>query len=71
LSGLVIGEELRAQTLQRNTEVIIIGSASLTQRYHQALALQHVQAQCVGSQANWAGLWAIAQTVPANLPQQP
>jgi 2-dehydro-3-deoxygalactonokinase len=67
LSGLVIGEELRAQTLQRNTEVVIIGSASLTQRYQQALALQHIPAQCVGAEATWAGLWAIAQTLSPNL----
>lgn len=67
LSGLVIGEELRAQTLQTNTEVVIIGSASLTQRYQNALALQNIAAQRVGSEATWAGLWAIAQTLPPNL----
>lgn len=67
LSGLVIGEEMRAQTLPARSGVVIIGSAALTQRYQQALALQHIQAQCVGSQATWAGLWAIAQTLPANL----
>ena len=67
LSGLVIGEELRAQTLQNNTEVVIIGSASLTQRYQNALALQNIAAQRVGSEASWAGLWAIAQTLPPNL----
>jgi 2-dehydro-3-deoxygalactonokinase len=63
----VIGEELRAQTLQSNTEVVIIGSASLTQRYQNALALQNIPAQRVGSEATWAGLWAIAQTLPPNL----
>lgn len=67
LSGLVIGEELRAQKLQTNTEVVIIGSASLTQRYQNALALQNIPAQRVGSQASWAGLWAIAQMLPPNL----
>ena len=67
LSGLVIGEELRAQALPDNTEVVIIGSASLTQRYQNALALQNIAAQRVGSEATWAGLWAIAQTLPPNL----
>ena len=67
LSGLVIGEELRAQTLQSNTEVVIIGSASLTQRYQTALALQNIPALRVGSEATWAGLWAIAQTLPPKL----
>ena len=67
LSGLVIGDELRAQALPDNTEVVIIGSASLTQRYQNALALQNIAAQRVGSEATWAGLWAIAQTLPPNL----
>lgn len=67
LSGLVIGEELRAQTLQTNAEVVIIGSASLTQRYQSALALRDVPSRRVGSEATWAGLWAIAQTLHPNL----
>jgi 2-dehydro-3-deoxygalactonokinase len=67
LSGLVIGEELRAQTLKSGDEVIIIGSEALTQRYQNALALRSVAAQRIGSQATWAGLWAIAQTIPPSL----
>ncbi|KVW90372.1 MAG: 2-dehydro-3-deoxygalactonokinase [Rhodoferax sp.] len=67
LSGLVIGEELRAQTLQANTHVVIIGSAALTQRYQNALALRGVPAQRIGSEATWAGLWAIAQTIHPSL----
>lgn len=66
LSGLVIGEEVRAQTLQANAEVVIIGSESLTQRYQRALALRDVSACRVGAQATWAGLWAIAQTLRPN-----
>lgn len=66
LSGLVIGEEVRAQTLQANAEVVIIGSESLTQRYQRALALREVSACRVGAQATWAGLWAIAQTLHPN-----
>ncbi|ABD68684.1 2-keto-3-deoxygalactonate kinase [Rhodoferax ferrireducens T118] len=63
LSGLIIGEELRAQTLQANAHVVIIGSETLTQRYQRALALRDVSSQRVGSEATWAGLWAIAQTL--------
>ncbi len=67
LSGLVIGEELRAQTLEANTRVVIIGTEALTRRYQSALALRAVTAQRIGAQATWAGLWAIAQTLGSNL----
>ncbi len=63
LSGLVIGEELRAQKLQPAAEVIVIGSETLTLRYQRAFDLCDVPSQCVGSQAAWSGLWAIAQTL--------
>lgn len=63
LSGLVIGEELRAQTWQANTKVVIIGADALTQRYQNALALRDLPAQRLGAEAAWAGLWAIAQTL--------
>ena len=63
LSGLVIGEELRAQSLAAGNSVVVIGSEALTQRYQKALALRGVTAQCVGAQASWTGLWAISQTL--------
>lgn len=63
LSGLVIGEELRAQPLAAGSSVVVIGSEALTQRYQKALALRGVAAQCLGAQATWTGLWAIAQTL--------
>lgn len=63
LSGLVIGEELRAQTWQTSAHVIIVGSETLTQRYQNALALCNVSAQRIGAEATWAGLWAIAKTI--------
>lgn len=63
LSGLVIGEELRVQTVPAHTNVVIIGSEALTQRYQNALALREVAAQRMGSEATWAGLWAIAKTL--------
>ena len=59
LSGLVIGEELRAQTLPPGAEVVLIGSAALTQRYTQALALHNVTSRVLGAEATWAGLHAL------------
>ncbi len=67
LSGLVIGEELRAQTLPSDAKLVIIGSEALTQRYQDALALRGVAAQRIGSRATWAGLWAIAKTIAPGL----
>lgn len=61
LSGLLIGEELRHQTLPNKPEsVILIGSDALTLRYR--LALQHlgIPSQSLGSEATWAGLFALA-----------
>jgi 2-dehydro-3-deoxygalactonokinase len=61
LSGLLIGEELRTQTVNADSgPVILIGSDTLTQRY--SLALQHLGMACQshGAQATWAGLFALA-----------
>ena len=63
LSGLVIGEELRAQALAPGSDVIIIGSAALQQRYERALAQCQVSARCIGAEATWQGLWALSQTL--------
>lgn len=63
LSGLVIGEELRAQSLAPQAQVLLIGAKALTRRYQQALALLQVSAECVGAAATWAGLHAIARTI--------
>ena len=63
LSGLLIGEELRQQAASTHTEpVILIGSEALTMRY--TLALQHLRIPCQsrGSEATWAGLFALAST---------
>ncbi len=68
LSGLVIGEELRSQNLRGlAAPVILVGSKTLTRRYE--LALQHleVQAESVGSEATWHGLWAIAQILESKV----
>lgn len=63
LSGLVIGEELKAQQLRATQPVVLIGSPTLTQRYELALRTLGIAARRVGSEATWAGLWAIAQTL--------
>ncbi len=67
LSGLVIGEELRAQPLQAGETVVVIGSNTLTERYELALAQRHVSVQCVGQEAAWCGLWAIAESLSPSL----
>lgn len=62
LSGLVIGEELRAQTLApRAQPVVVIGSPALAARYQLALEAQGVASATIGAQAGWRGLWAIAR----------
>jgi 2-dehydro-3-deoxygalactonokinase len=64
LSGLVIGEELRSQQLDAaQAPVVVIGSQALTQRYELALRDFGVPVRCVGPEASWRGLWAIAQTL--------
>ncbi|HEY8358516.1 MAG TPA: 2-dehydro-3-deoxygalactonokinase [Ramlibacter sp.] len=59
LSGLVIGEELRAQAGDAS-EVTLIGSTTLTQRYTLALSALGVGARSLGSEATWRGLQALA-----------
>ena len=63
LSGLVIGEELRAQALCAGSSVVVIGSGVLTRRYARALAMCGVSSRTVGAEATWQGLHAIAQTL--------
>jgi len=63
LSGLVIGEELKAQTLPRGEPVVVMGAEALTARYEQALAQLGVPVQRVGAGATWRGLRAIAGTL--------
>ena len=60
LSGLVIGEELRAQALPPGQTVIAVGSPALTLRYQRALGLLGVAVQVVDAQATWLGLAALA-----------
>jgi 2-dehydro-3-deoxygalactonokinase len=64
LSGLLIGEELRAQALDGLQEpLVLVGAPKLTQRY--GIALEHlgVPFQAMGQEATWRGLAAIAQSL--------
>ena len=65
LSGLLIGEELRAQAPPPGQPIVLVGSPALTQRYRQALARRGHPVQAVGAEAGWAGLLALAGTLPA------
>lgn len=61
LSGLVIGEELRAQPLASGAAVVVIGSPALAARYQLALEALGIASRTVGAEASWRGLWAIAR----------
>lgn len=63
LSGLVIGEELRAQGPLQGRRVHVIGSETLTRRYARALSCIGAVPVGVGAQATWRGLWNIARSV--------
>ncbi len=59
LSGLVIGDELAAMRLTAGSQVIVIGSPTLCERYNLALDHLGVQTRAIGNQAAWAGLHSI------------
>jgi 2-dehydro-3-deoxygalactonokinase len=63
LSGLLIGDELAAMRLQAGSEVIVIGSATLCERYTLALAHLGLQTRHMGNQAAWAGLHSIYKKI--------
>ena len=74
LSGLVIGEELRAQGLRTGQAVVAVGSPALTARYQRALGSLGVTVQMVGAEATWRGLSALAAQaypMPATLRSPP
>lgn len=64
LSGLVIGEELKSQSLHSGDSVVVMGAQALTARYEQALQQLGVSVQRIGDNATWRGLRAIADTLP-------
>ena len=65
LSGLLIGEELRAAAPAPGAAVVVVGSPALTARYQRALAGCGVAAQTLGTEATWRGLAALAGRLPA------
>jgi len=62
LSGLLIGDELRAQALPAGQAVAAVGSLLLTARYQRALAQRGHPVHSVGAEAGWAGLLALSKT---------
>lgn len=66
LSGLVIGDELAAMRLPASSEVIVIGSPALCERYNLAFAHLGVQTRAIGNQAAWAGLYSIYGQISAS-----
>ena len=66
LSGLLIGEELRTQSLHASGEVVLIGSPALTQRYTLALRATGIATRTMGAEATWAGLHALSVFLDAD-----
>jgi 2-dehydro-3-deoxygalactonokinase len=63
LSGLLVGEELRAQSLPAGATVVLIGSEALTTRYALALQALGVPSTRLGDEATWRGLAALARSL--------
>lgn len=59
LSGVLIGEEIRAQPLQGIRDVVLIGAPALTTRYALALKTMGIDARAFGAEATWAGAHAL------------
>jgi 2-dehydro-3-deoxygalactonokinase len=68
LSGLVIGEEVRAQDLDAERTVWVVGSSALQTRYARALALRGVPTQVLGDTATWTGLLSLAAPLRQHTP---
>jgi 2-dehydro-3-deoxygalactonokinase len=66
LSGLVIGDELAAMRLPKGSQVIVIGSPTLCERYNLALDHLGVQTRAIGNPAAWAGLHSIYGQISAS-----
>lgn len=63
LSGLLIGEELRTQSMEGVGEVVLIGAPELTSRYALALGAVGVGTRALGAEATWAGLQSLRATL--------
>jgi 2-dehydro-3-deoxygalactonokinase len=71
LSGLLIGEELRTQSLHAFGEVVLIGAPALTERYALALRTTGVATRTLGAEATWAGLHALSGFLDADRTSPP
>lgn len=60
LSGILIGEELRTQSIHAASELVLIGAPALTRRYTLALQASGTTARSLGAEATWAGLHALS-----------
>ena len=65
LSGLLIGEELRTQPLEKGQDVVLIGAPALTTRYALALSSAGVKTKTLGAEATWAGLHGLHSAIGA------
>lgn len=63
LSGLLIGEELRAMRPQPQAPLLLVGNSDLTARYMAALQALGLQGRCLGDEATWAGHQALAKNL--------
>jgi 2-dehydro-3-deoxygalactonokinase len=64
LSGLVIGDELRAQGASLAPEIVVMANAALARRYAIALKAWGVRSvRTLGSEATWQGLRMVAHTL--------
>ncbi len=61
LSGLLIGEELRAQALPAGLPVTVVASPALAQRYQRALQARGHAVRLAPADAGWLGLLAVAR----------
>jgi 2-dehydro-3-deoxygalactonokinase len=61
LSGLLIGEELRAMQAHSSGALLLVGNATLTHRYQCALQALGLSSRSLGDEATWAGHLALAQ----------
>ena len=60
LSGLLIGEELRAQAHLLTGPPVVVANPALQKRYQRALALRGLGCQALGDEATWQGLQYLA-----------
>jgi len=69
ISGLLIGEEIKsakADGLDENTPLLILGNSQLTQRYVFAMEALGLTATALADEVTWTGLWALAHHLYPN-----